>query len=70
MTGEQLLEELKKLTPEQLKLECFHIHTEYGSPDDSVGYECFQEIENIRIVKTYEDKYKQKVSGEAIQLGW
>lgn len=70
MTGEELLEELKKLTPEQLKLECVHIHTEYGSPDDSIGYECVQEIDNVSIVKMYGGVYHQKITGEAIKLGW
>lgn len=70
MTGEQLLKELKKLTSEQLKLECVHIHTEYGSPEDSIGYQCVQEIDTVVITKLYEGEYNQKVKGEAIRLGW
>jgi hypothetical protein len=52
MTGKELLTELKKIekdNPEQLDLEVFHIHTEYGDPEDSMGVHVEQEIDSISV---------------------
>lgn len=49
MTGEQLLAALLKMNPEDLSLDVVHVHTEYNSSEDSVGYEVEQDVENVRI---------------------
>jgi hypothetical protein len=49
MTGKELLDALKKLSPEELALNCVHIHTEYSNAEDSYGYEVEQDIDSLHV---------------------
>jgi hypothetical protein len=51
MTGQKLLEELQKLTPEQLALNVVTTRTEYASPEDSMGREVMEDVDGVETFK-------------------
>lgn len=57
MSGNDLIRELSKLTPEQLEFPVIHTHTEYQEFEDSMGSEVDCDVESVR-VKVYPVKGK------------
>ena len=68
MTGKELLQQLTKLSEKELELPVLHIHTEYASSEDSMGYEVEQDIDSVSVRNE-----KVRFTGEPkryIQLGY
>ena len=52
------MNQLLKLSAEELALSCVHIHTEYNDSEDSMGHEIECDIDSV-YVESKHDRYSQ-----------